>query len=109
MRCSFSLGALTLLRLALRAPERFSRLVLAGIGRNVFDRDVSGAHRIAEGLEAVRNGAELGSLDQMVRLFVQYAQQPGNDLDALAAIMSRPPGRTTRASSRHTGACPYPV
>jgi pimeloyl-ACP methyl ester carboxylesterase len=88
----FSLGALTLLRLAVRAPERFSRIVLAGIGRNVFDRDVSGAQRIAEGLEAVRGGAELGSLEQTVRLFVQYAQQPGNDLDALTAIMKRPGG-----------------
>jgi len=88
----FSLGALTLLHLAVRAPGRFSRVVLAGIGRNVFDHDTSGAQRIAEGLDAIRGGAELGSLEQTVRLFVQYAQQPGNDLDALTAIMKRPGG-----------------
>jgi pimeloyl-ACP methyl ester carboxylesterase len=85
----FSLGALTLLRLAIRVPERFDRLVLAGIGSNVFNRDQSGAASIAQGLDAIRGGAELGSLEQTVRLFVQYAQQPGNDLDALTAVMKR--------------------
>ena len=105
----FSLGALTLLRLAVRVPERFSRLVLAGIGRNVFDRDLSGAERIAEGLEAVRAGAELGSLEQMVRLFVQYAQQPGNDLDALTAIMKRPSGPDLDRAALSRVVCPVLV
>ena len=40
----FSLGALTLLHLAVRAPGRFSRVVLAGIGRNVFDHDTINVH-----------------------------------------------------------------
>ena len=35
----FSMGAMTLLELAMRAPERFGRLVVAGIGKNVFDDD----------------------------------------------------------------------
>jgi pimeloyl-ACP methyl ester carboxylesterase len=105
----FSLGALTLLRLAVRAPRRFSRLVLAGIGRNVFDRDVSAARRIADGLEAVRGGAELGSLEQTVRLFVQYAQQPGNDLDALTAIMQRPGGPNLEPADLAVVSCPVLV
>lgn len=105
----FSLGAMTLLRLATRTPERFSRIVLAGIGRNVFDRDASGAQRIAEGLEAVRDGAELGSLEQTVRLFVQYAQQPGNDLDALTAIMRRPSGPELEPSLLAAVTCPVLV
>ncbi len=88
----FSLGALTLLRTAVDHPDRFHRVVLAGIGRNVFDRDVSGAQQIADGLAAVRDGVELASLAQQVRLFVQYAQQPGNDVDALEAVMRRPSG-----------------
>lgn len=85
----FSLGALTLLRLAVREPARFNRLVLAGIGRNVFERDSTGAEGIVEGLEHTMAGGELGDLTQPVRLFVQYAQQPGNDLAALTAVMKR--------------------
>jgi len=102
----FSLGALTLLRLAIRSPERFDRLVLAGIGSNVFDRDQSGATRIAEGLDAIRDGAELGSLEQTVRLFVQYAQQPGNDLDALTAVMKRRGGPDITADDLAAVTCP---
>jgi pimeloyl-ACP methyl ester carboxylesterase len=85
----FSLGALVLLRVAVRRPEAFGRLVLAGIGRNVLDPDHAGSERIAAGLRAVRSGADLASLEQRVRLFVQYALQPGNDLDALTAVMER--------------------
>ena len=37
----FSLGAMTLLRLAMAEPARFNRLVLAGVGANVLDPDRS--------------------------------------------------------------------
>ena len=83
----FSMGALTLLRLAVAEPERFNRLVLAGIGRNVFDRDHSGAEAIVAGLDHVLAGGALADLSQEVRLFVNYAQEPGNDMAALAAVM----------------------
>ena len=83
----FSLGAITLLRAAVTAPERFRRIVLAGIGENVFKRDEQGTQRI---VEAIENGGE--SDDNRARLFAQYAHQPGNDPVALAAIMKRPPG-----------------
>jgi pimeloyl-ACP methyl ester carboxylesterase len=86
----FSLGALTLLRTAMCHPERFERIVLAGIGRNVFERDHSGATMIADGLAALLDGADPASLTQTARLFAQYAQQPGNDLQALLAVMRRP-------------------
>jgi pimeloyl-ACP methyl ester carboxylesterase len=86
----FSLGALTLLRTAIQHPNRFDRIVLAGIGRNVFERDHSGATAIADGLQALIDGAEAFSLDQSQRLFAQYAQQPGNDVHALLAVMRRP-------------------
>jgi pimeloyl-ACP methyl ester carboxylesterase len=85
----FSLGALTLLRTAMREPHRFDHLVLAGIGKNVFDRDTAATERIVDGLEHTIAGGELGDLDLPVRLFVQYAQQPGNDLTALTAVMKR--------------------
>lgn len=88
----FSLGALTLLRTAIQHPGRFDRLVLAGIGRNVFERDHTGATAIADGLRALLDGADPAGLGQTPRLFAQYAQQPGNDLEALLAVMERPAG-----------------
>ena len=86
----FSLGALTLLRAAIARPERFTRLVLAGIGKNVLERDHSGAQQIVDGLDHAIAGGDLESLGNTPRLFVQYAQQPGNDIAALTACMKRP-------------------
>lgn len=85
----FSLGAATLLRVAIDRPERFHRLVLAGIGSNIFSRDESGIEAIVAGLEAVSAGGDPSSLDNTVRLFTQYAAQPGNDISALTAVMKR--------------------
>ncbi|MEM9039832.1 MAG: alpha/beta hydrolase [Actinomycetota bacterium] len=105
----FSLGALTLLRTAIRHPERFGRLVLAGIGRNVFDRDHSNATELAEGLEALVNGAPEESLSQSVRTFARYAQQPGKDLAALAAVMRRPPAGDIEPEHLAAITCPVLV
>lgn len=81
----FSLGAITLLRLASSEPHRFSRLVLAGIGKSVFEEDEAGRKVIVDALEGT------GSPENNIgRLFAQYAHQPGNDIEALAAIMRRP-------------------
>lgn len=81
----FSLGALTLLRLACREPHRFDRLVLAGIGENVFSNDSSATANIVAALSSTEE-----SDDNIARLFVQYANQPGNDRAALLAVMQRP-------------------
>lgn len=83
----FSLGAMTLLRLATRQPHRFRKLVLAGIGRNVFEHDPEAVRRI---VEAVEGGGD--AADNRARLFAQYASDPSNDPLALAAILRRPPG-----------------
>lgn len=80
----FSLGALTLLRAAIDDPTRFRRLVLAGIGRNVFERDDEATARI---VEAIESGGDTD--DNRARLFAQYAHTLGNDPVALAAIMKR--------------------
>lgn len=85
----FSLGALTLLRVAAAHPDRFRRLVLAGIGRNVFERDGSGTEAIVAGLDHLADGGDPSELNTTVRLFTQYAHQPGNDPAALRALMSR--------------------
>lgn len=81
----FSLGALTLLRLACDQPHRFNRLVLAGIGENVFADHPSTSSTI---VEALAGNGDPG--DNISRLFVQYADQPGNDRAALMAVMQRP-------------------
>ena len=105
----FSLGALTLLRSAIEHPGRFERLVVAGVGANIFDRDHSGASAISEGLDKLLAGADLGDLTQQQRLFAQYAQQPGNDLEALAAIMRRPPGSELSHATLSQIECPVLV
>jgi pimeloyl-ACP methyl ester carboxylesterase len=85
----FSLGALTVLDALITSPERFRRVLLAGIGDGVFEQSVTPRHqRIVDALEGV--GAHDDTFSQM---FVQYARQPGNDIEALTAIMKRPPSR----------------
>jgi pimeloyl-ACP methyl ester carboxylesterase len=82
----FSLGALTLLRAAVDDSSRFRRLVLAGIGRNVFERDEEATARIIAAIDS-GGGTDDDIDDNRARLFAQYAHQPGNDPVALAAIM----------------------
>lgn len=86
----FSLGAMTLLELACRAPERFGRLVVAGVGANVFRDD--GDDSLVRAVEGK------GDPDNVTaQLFAQYAHQPGNDPLALAACLRRPNSRALSA------------
>jgi pimeloyl-ACP methyl ester carboxylesterase len=80
----FSLGALLLLRLAARTPDRFGRLVLMGVGENAFGRDT--AHGDLAG--AFERGGD--PEDVQTRLFVQLARTAGNDPLAMAACIRRP-------------------
>lgn len=85
----FSLGALTVLDALTTHPERFRKVILAGIGDGVFEHNSSQRHqRIVDALEGVGPAD-----DTFSQIFVQYARQPGNDLAALTAIMKRPPAR----------------
>jgi pimeloyl-ACP methyl ester carboxylesterase len=83
----FSLGAITLLHLAARAPQRFRRVVLAGIGRTVVEPDTSdnGTERIIAAIEGAGDPA-----DTAARVFAQHAHRPGNDPHALVAALRRP-------------------
>lgn len=81
----FSLGAITLLRLAAQHPGRFRQVVLAGIGNNVLEPDEESGPRIVAAIEGRSD-----SSDTAANVFAQYAHQPGNDPVALAAIMQRP-------------------
>ena len=47
----FSMGAAVLLHLASIAPERFNRLVVSGIGQNLFERDQNFRDSIANAVE----------------------------------------------------------
>jgi pimeloyl-ACP methyl ester carboxylesterase len=100
----FSLGAQTLLRTAIAAPNRFRRLVLAGIGRNVFESDDEMARRI---VAAIEGRAE--SDDNVARLFAQYASRPGNDPVALAAIMTHRPDATASLTEAELAGVACPV
>ncbi len=100
----FSLGAMTLLRVAAHHPDRFRRLVVAGIGKNVVDPDDDNAgERIAAAIEGTAPDS-----DTHANVFAQYAHQPGNDPVALAAIMRRP--RSPMAAELLSGVtCPVLV
>jgi pimeloyl-ACP methyl ester carboxylesterase len=83
----FSLGALTILRALVDQPSRFGKVILAGIGDGVFSRSTPDANRrIIDALEG-----KLADDDELGRMFAHYGNQPGNDLNALTAIMKRPP------------------
>ena len=102
----FSLGAQTLLRTAIGDSKRFRRLVLAGIGRNVFESDEEMTRRV---VAAIESGGE--SEDNVARLFARYASQHGNDPEALAAVMSRrgPSHEPLTEEQLATVACPVLV
>ena len=82
----FSLGALTILRALVAAPQRFGKVVLAGIGDGVFTKSSPDAHkRIVDALEG-----RAPEDDTFAQMFAHYGNTPGNDLLALTAIMKRP-------------------
>src|SRR5262249_51928443 len=78
----FSLGAQLLLRVAAKNPERIGKLVVIGVGDNLFRDDPAAAL-----VTAFQTGAE--PTDITARLFVQLAQSAGNDLLAIAACLQR--------------------
>lgn len=97
----FSLGAVTLLRLACEKPDRFNRLVLAGIGDDVFS---DSQDRVANIVAALSGDTD--HEDNVARLFVQYADQPGNDRKALTALFRRPPSPPLTTEQLAAVACP---
>lgn len=80
----FSMGSRTLLVMAAMAPERFGRLVVSGVGRNLFERDDEQAERIARGVSG-----EAEADDVHAQTFARYAAEPDQDGRALAAFMRR--------------------
>lgn len=82
----FSLGAKLLLELAIRARPRMGRLVLGGVGDNVFAPEAVGT--------AVADALERGPTPTTPPAVLAFLKtwQPGNtDPLALAAVLRRPP------------------
>ena len=97
----FSLGAMTLLRVAIAEPHHFNRLVVAGVGENLFREDLEGHRKIVAAVEGVGDPA-----DRTSALFGQYARDPGNDAQALAACMR---ARRPRLAPEELAAVDLPV
>ena len=83
----FSMGAQVLLWLAAHHSDRFGRLVVSGIGRNLFESDVGWRPRM---VEAVRTGV---AVTPELRYFAQLPESPGADRTALVAFLERPDRR----------------
>ena len=79
----FSLGARVLLTLAAAHPDRFHRLVVAGVGRSLFEADPDRGRRIA----AAIGGAE-DPEDPEARHFHALAEAPDVDRAAVVALMA---------------------
>lgn len=80
---AFSLGARISLTLAAMHPERFGRIVVAGVAENLFRSE--GGGRLADAIEASEPPEDL-----IARHFRELAHAPGNDPVALAACMRHP-------------------
>ena len=86
----FSMGARLLLEVACSMPERFSKIVVAGIGAGVFAGGSSSA--LAEAIE----GGVVDEAHGTARLFAQFAAGSGNDPRALGAFLRRESAPLTR-------------
>ncbi len=79
----FSLGGQLALRVAMTEPDRIERLIVAGVGENLFRHDDP-----ARLIEVLRSG-DAGD-DVFSGHFLQLARESGNDPLALAALLERP-------------------
>jgi pimeloyl-ACP methyl ester carboxylesterase len=76
----FSLGARVLLTIAAEQPERFHRIVVTGVGANLFRDDPRDLIT-----KAVRGEGD--TENPVAQYFAGLARQPGNDPEALVACM----------------------
>lgn len=78
----FSLGGQLALRVAMAEPDRVERLVVAGVGENLFRRDDPSPL-----IDVLHSGR--ASDDVFSGHFLQLAAESGNDPLALAALLER--------------------
>jgi pimeloyl-ACP methyl ester carboxylesterase len=82
----FSLGAKILLEIALRAPTNVGRMVLGGVGDNVFAPE-----RIAEAAALALEHGPTADTPPPVLAFLKTWEPDRNDPLAVAAVLRRPP------------------
>jgi pimeloyl-ACP methyl ester carboxylesterase len=80
----FSLGGKLLLELASQRPERFRRLVIGGVGANIFHREAG------EAVAAALLNGVAPDAPAALRSVVEAARESINDPLALAAVIRRP-------------------
>jgi pimeloyl-ACP methyl ester carboxylesterase len=95
----FSLGSRTLLELAVDRPGRFRRLVLSGVGANLFRDD--GSDVIVRALRGEGDGS-----NPVARYFAGLADHPDADPVALAALMEGGHGRRFAPDDLAAVRCP---
>ena len=80
----YSMGTRTAMQLALDAPERVNNLMLGGVGGKLFEpRPPSGDETIATAMSAEDPA---GIKNEFLRSFRQFADEQGEDRQALAAF-----------------------
>jgi pimeloyl-ACP methyl ester carboxylesterase len=80
----FSLGARTALALAIENPARFRKIVVAGVGANLFRDDEERRAGIARGV-----AGDPDPEDRTSAYFAQLAESPEIDREALSALLRR--------------------
>lgn len=83
----FSMGARTLLYLAATEPARFRRVVVAGVGANLFARDTDHGAMIAAAV-----AGDVDPENPEAQHFAALASTPDSDPLALSALMRRTGG-----------------
>jgi len=81
----FSLGARLLLSVAAVHPDRFTRICVAGVGNNLFERDAARGKAIASAI-----AGELDPEDPEARHFHALADSPDVDRASVQALMAAP-------------------
>ena len=80
----YSMGTRTAMQMALDAPDRISNLLLGGVGDKLFDPPrAGGVEAMAEAM-AAEDPATISS--DLLRSFRQFADEQGEDRQALAAF-----------------------
>ncbi|UOP10235.1 alpha/beta fold hydrolase [Pseudomonas palleroniana] len=100
----FSLGAKLVLELSVRQPTRFQRIVLGGLGDNIFAAEKMG-NEVAAALEA---GVDEKTHPAVAGL-VEYSKASLSDPLSIAAVLRRPPNPVFTKEKLRAVACPVYV